>query len=113
MYKVIVRNFLAVDIPDSTKIGRNFKIFHGFGIVIHSDVIIGDYVTVRHCTTIGDSNGKGNIPKIGDNVDIGSNTVIIGNISVGSNVKIGAGSVVINDVPDGCIIVGNPAKSII
>jgi putative colanic acid biosynthesis acetyltransferase WcaB len=45
-------------------------------------------------------------------VDIGSNVCIIGEIIIGNNVKIGAGSVVVNNIPDNCIVVGNPAKII-
>jgi serine O-acetyltransferase len=36
----------------------------------------------------------------------------LGNIKIGHNVKIGAGSVVLNDLPDGVTAVGVPAKSI-
>lgn len=49
---------------------------------------------------------------IGNNVSIGCNVCIIGSIRIGNNVKIGAGSVVIKDVPDNCVIAGNPAKVI-
>lgn len=38
--------------------------------------------------------------------------VIIGKINIGSNVKIGAGSVVVKDVPDNCVVAGNPARII-
>lgn len=49
-------------------------------------------------------------PTIGDNVIIFPNSVVVGRITIGSNVIIGAGSVVINDVPDNCVVAGNPAK---
>ena len=51
-------------------------------------------------------------PMIGNNVEIGSNSVIIGNIVIGDNVIVGAGSVVIKNVEDNCIVAGNPAKVI-
>lgn len=50
--------------------------------------------------------------KIGDNVFIGANSVIMPNISIGNNVIIGAGSVVTKDVPDNKVFAGNPAKYI-
>lgn len=50
--------------------------------------------------------------KIGDNVFIGSNTVILPNIKIGNNVIIGAGSVVTKDIKDGVVVAGNPAKEI-
>lgn len=50
--------------------------------------------------------------KVGDNVFIGSNTVILPNIKIGNNVLIGAGSVVTKDLEDNSVYVGNPAKKI-
>lgn len=50
--------------------------------------------------------------KVGNNVFIGSNTVILPNIKIGNNVLIGAGSVVTKDVPDNTVYAGNPAKKI-
>ena len=50
-------------------------------------------------------------PTIGDNVLIGSHATLLGPIKVGSNVKIGAETVIINcDVPDNCTVVGAPGK---
>lgn len=56
--------------------------------------------------------GWGGSPVIGDNVNIGSNSCIIGEISIGDNVIIGAGSIVIKDVPSNVVIAGNPARII-
>lgn len=53
---------------------------------------------------------KGGRPKIGNNVLVGANVTIIGDITIGDNVIIGAGSVVVKNVPSNCVIVGNPAK---
>ena len=54
----------------------------------------------------------GGSPVIGDNVNIGSNSCIIGELSIGDNVIIGAGSVVVKDVPSNVVVAGNPAKII-
>jgi putative colanic acid biosynthesis acetyltransferase WcaB len=49
---------------------------------------------------------------IGDNVEVGANVCIIGDIKVGNNVRIGAGAVVVKNVPDNVVIAGNPARII-
>lgn len=71
---------------------------------------IGDNFRCLHCTTIECSNGGR--PIIGNNVSCGASVTIIRNIRIGNNVTIGAGSVVVKDVPDNCVIAGNPAKVI-
>ena len=109
-YKIIIQWFLGIDIPDETKIGKGFDIYHGQGVVISSDTIIGDDVMVRQNTTIGNSTVGGGAPIIGNNVQIGANSVIIGEITIGKNSVIGAGSVVVKNVPDNCVVAGNPAK---
>ena len=48
--------------------------------------------------------------KLGNNVFIGSNCIILLNTTVGDNCIIGAGSVVRGQFPDDSVIVGNPAK---
>ena len=50
--------------------------------------------------------------KIGDNVWIGGNSVIMPGVTIGDNVTIGAGSVVTNDIPDNTLAYGNPCKII-
>lgn len=50
--------------------------------------------------------------QVGNNVFIGSNTVILPNIKIGNNVVIGAGSVVTKDIKDNSVVAGNPAKII-
>lgn len=110
VYDLVVRWGMGIDVPNTTDIGFAFNVYHGVGLVIHEDVIIGDRVTVRHCVTIGKAKADGNAPVIGNDVDIGANSVIIGDIRIGDNVTIGAGSVVVKSIPNDCVVVGNPAK---
>ena len=63
----------------------------------------------RHHTWSG-GDEPGLPPTIGNHVLIGAGAVILGNIHVGDNAIIGANAVVLSDVPDGCIVVGNPAR---
>jgi acetyltransferase-like isoleucine patch superfamily enzyme len=49
---------------------------------------------------------------IGDNVWIGGSVTILPGVTIGNNVTIGAGSVVVRNIPDNCVAVGNPCKPI-
>jgi putative colanic acid biosynthesis acetyltransferase WcaB len=113
-YKILVEWIFGIEINLNAKIGKNFKLFHGQGTVINGTTIIGENCLIRNCITIGSKileDGKITLaPKIGNNVEIGSNSVIIGDIKVGDNVTIGAGSVVVKDIPNNVVIGGNPAK---
>ncbi|WP_298488567.1 hypothetical protein [uncultured Maribacter sp.] len=109
-YKFFVEWVLGIEIPDTTCVGEGFKVLHGQGLVVNNNALIGKYVTLRHNTTIGNSKSGGKSPVIGDNVVVGANTVIIGEINIGENSIVGAGSVVIKDVPPNSIVVGNPAR---
>ena len=112
LYKVIIEWLIGIDIPDLTKIGKGFKVYHGQSLVINKETIIGDFVTIRQSTTIGNSKSKGKSPIIENNVTIGSNVVIIGEILIGKNSIIAAGSVVVKDVLECTLVAGNPAKFI-
>lgn len=116
LYRVFVEWMIGIEINLNAKVGRNFMIFHGQSTVVNGTTVIGENCLIRNSVTIGSkmlTNGTNTkAATIGDNVEIGSNSVIIGDISIGDNVVIGAGSVVIKDVPSNCVVAGNPAKII-
>lgn len=95
-------------ISATTKIGDSMWIAHPYATIINAESIGANFSCI-HCTTIGAHKGRA---VIGDNVSLGANVTIIGNIHIGNNVVIGAGSVVVKDVPDNCVVAGNPAKII-
>ena len=90
-------------------IGEGMWIAHPYATILNAESI-GKNFRCIHCTTLGA--GKNGIPTIGDNVSLGANVVIIGGVKIGNNVIIGAGSVVVKDIPDNSVAVGNPAKVI-
>ena len=117
LYRIIVEWMLCVEIPFRTKIGSCLRLYHGQALVINNQAIIGNNCTLRHSTTIGNNKevrdgGNSGCPIIGNNVDIGCNSVIIGPITIGNNVVIGAGSVVVKDIKSSSKVVGNPARII-
>jgi serine acetyltransferase len=107
-----VSEVLGVELPVSTRVGVGFEIRHGFGLVVNPHAVIGSHVRVRHATTIGNRRGADDCPVIGDACDIGAGVIILGGVTVGRDSRIGAGSVVLDDVPDGAVVAGNPARVI-
>ncbi|WP_276679539.1 hypothetical protein [Thalassolituus oleivorans] len=107
---------LGVEIHPKTRIGRGFVIYHGVGMVINGYSVIGDNFVVRQGCCIGNKIlGDGALsgaPIIGNNVELGFNSGIIGDVRVGDRVVVGANSIVTKDcVADG-IYAGCPATRI-
>lgn len=90
-------------------IGEGFFIEHGFSTIISAEKIGSNFQINQNCT-IGWTNNGG--PIIGNNVSVGCNSVVLGNITIGDYVIIGAGAVVTKSIPDNCVVVGNPARII-
>ncbi len=86
-------------------IGEGLFLEHPYGSFLNA-ISIGKNFTCLHNVTIG-KNHDG-IPTIGDNVFCGCGACVLGPIHIGNNVKIGANAVVVNDIPDNCVVVGNP-----
>ena len=110
-YRFIFRWILGIDVPERVTLGSNCRVCHGIGLIIHPGVVIGDNVKLHQNTTIGNVNG-GVPPRLGSNIIVGANSVIVGDLKIGDGAIIGAGAVVTKDVPQNAVVVGNPAKII-
>ncbi|MEO8128594.1 MAG: serine acetyltransferase [Bryobacteraceae bacterium] len=101
----------GIDLPCEADIGHRLTIEHFGGIIISGDTVLGDDVTIRNGVTIGlRRKGVRGAPVIGNRVDIGAGAKILGAIRIGDDVAIGANSVVLTDVPPNSIAVGAPAR---
>lgn len=102
-------------------VGKNFKRLNG--VILDSShcwlIEIGDDVTMAPRVHIlcHDASTKTflNYTKIGrvsigNRVFIGAASIVLPGVTIGNDVVIGAGSVVTHDVPDGVVVVGNPAR---
>ena len=102
-------------------IGENTMISLGAKIDVRRGFIsIGDNCLITHGSKIlshdgamrlidpGDD-GAGYV-RIGNNVFIGVNAIVLRNVTIGDNSVVGAGAVVTEDVPEGSVVIGNPAK---
>lgn len=105
-------------------IGNNVHIYDGGGAIIDYDYApllkIGNNVTISSSTLLlHDASMKKELHfvkvgkiTIGDNVFIGSGSIVLPNVSIGNNVIIGAGSVVSKSIPDNTVAVGRPIRII-
>lgn len=100
---------LGCTIPPSCDIEKGCDIAHWHGIVFNHILHIGSGTIIYQNVTLGGLKGKHG-PIIGHNCIIGAGAVILGEVKIGDNVHIGANAVVLKDIPDNCTAVGVPAK---
>lgn len=102
----------GIEIHPGATIGKGLFIDHGSGVIIGETTIIGDNVTLYQGVTLGGTGketGKRH-PTLKDNVMVSAGAKVIGSFTVGENSKIGAGSVVLEEVPPNCTVVGVPGR---
>lgn len=102
----------GIQIPTETKIGKGLLIAHFGTIIINPAVTMGDNINIAPNVVIGKANrgDKKGVPTIGNNVWIGTGSVIVGNITIGDDVLIAPNAYVNTDIPAHSIVIGNPAS---
>lgn len=115
MISTFARFLTGIDIHPGATIGKRFFIDHGMGVVIGETAEIGDDVLLYQGVTLGGTSSKAEKrhPTLGRGVVVGAGAKVLGNITLGNYSKIGAGSVVVNDVPEHATVVGVPGKVVI
>ena len=102
----------GIEIHPGAQIVKGLFIDHGNGVIIGETAIIGDNVTLYQGVTLGGTGketGKRH-PTLRDNVMVSAGAKVIGSFTIGENSKIGAGSVVLEEVPPNCTVVGVPGR---
>ena len=113
IYKVLfkfVQIITGIELPCEVDVGRNFVIDHFGGVIISGFAKFGDDCRIRTGVVIGLRRVSEKVgPHVGNSVDVGAGAKLRGPIRIGDNVLIGANAVVLSDVPDNSIAVGVPA----
>lgn len=108
----ISRAITGIEIHPGATIGKGLMIDHGMGVVIGETAEIGDNCTIYQGVTLGGTGkdvGKRH-PTLGNNVLVGAGAKVLGPFKIGDNVKIAANAVVLEEIPEQSTAVGIPAK---
>ena len=102
----------GIEIHPGATIGKGLFIDHGSGVIIGETAELGDNITLYQGVTLGGTGkeqGKRH-PTLRDNVMVSAGAKVLGSFTIGENSKIGAGSVVLEEVPPNCTVVGVPGR---
>lgn len=109
--RLLMEILTGIELPCEAIVGRRFRIDHFGGVIISGDAVFGDDCVIRNGVTVGLRNtGERGSPVIGNRVDVGAGAKILGSIRIGDDVAIGANAVVLTNVPSHSIAVGIPAR---
>lgn len=100
----------GAEIHFKAKIGKRFILDHGYGTVFGDTTVIGNDCYILGGVTLGATGISRNSkaprhPIVGNNVQVGCFSKVLGRINIGDNVFIGAGCTVTKDIPPNCRIV--------
>ncbi|MFC7177655.1 serine O-acetyltransferase EpsC [Halosegnis marinus] len=110
----VVRFLTGVEIHPGATLGRRVFVDHGIGVVVGETAEVGDDVNMYHGVTLGgrSSERTKRHPTVESGVTLGANATLVGAITVGEGATVGAGAVVVDDVPAGATVAGNPARRV-
>ena len=108
----LARWITGIEIHPGAVIGRRFFIDHGMGVVIGETAIIGDDCMLYHGVTLGGTTWDKvkRHPTLKNGVVIGAGAKILGPITLGDNVRVGSNSVVVRSIDDNETVVGIPGR---
>lgn len=105
-----LKNKRGIELHRTTSIGKGLYLGHAWNITINPKAIIGDNCNLHKGVTIGQENrgSRKGTPTIGNEVWIGVNATVVGNVTIGDDVLIAPNSYVNCDVPSHSVVFGNP-----
>ncbi len=108
----LARWITGIEIHPGAVIGRRFFIDHSMGVVIGETTIIGDDCMLYHGVTLGGTTWDKvkRHPTLKNGVVIGAGAKILGPVTLGNNVRVGSNSVVVRSIDDNETVVGIPGR---
>ena len=102
----------GIEMSPLMKVGKGLYVGHPYNITINASAVLGDNINIHKGVTIGQENRgvRKGAPIIGNEVWIGVNSTIVGNITIGDDVLIAPNSYVNSNVPSHSIVMGNPCR---
>lgn len=106
----LIKRKNLIEISEKTSIGGGLYIGHPYCITINPKAVLGKNINIHRGVLIGQENRgtREGAPTIGNNVWIGINSSIVGNIKIGDNVLIAPNTFINCDVPSNSVVFGNP-----
>jgi serine O-acetyltransferase len=104
------RTCTNIEIPTVARIGPGLRFGHAGPIVIHENATIGRDCNMSVGVVLGSH--RNGAPSVGDRVRFGAYAVALGGVTIGDDAVVGAMSLVLNNVPEGAVVAGIPARII-
>jgi serine O-acetyltransferase len=106
---------VGADFGPGMDVGPGLMLAHPVGVTIGHGLTIGSNVTFAGgvvCAARYPDAREQEFATICDDAMLGAHAVLVGGVRVGRNAMVGANSVVLSDVPDDAVVLGNPARQV-